>query len=228
MHARAVRLLTVALLSASIAGCTASVPEDDFSPDESEVVEQPAEVEAEPEPEPVPETIAAVHTVPVTVTSRAGFVANVVVEWLPVITTTAASIPSNCIDVLTSLNTSDLSISTITQLPVRVTVDYPEVNGFTWPDSDIITMRFDGDGYGPPATCAQSLSKFDEFTLPLAASGGQVEASVIFVAEKTPNNPDGVPVDDLTTVTLGITNSSLPGYTCQVAGQATSCSFGNH
>lgn len=102
----------------------------------------PAAIPTEPvasEP-PSPFDATPVSTESAEITTDDGYKAALTVVWLPTVAMTTSELPASCATALglwgyqPSWTDEDVSI---TAVPVRITAEYPEATGFTWPERSI-------------------------------------------------------------------------------------------
>jgi hypothetical protein len=163
---------------------------------ETEVVNPPASEAPSVTPTEDPTPTAAAEDTPIgskvaVIGLQGGYRAEVTIDWLPIRDMDPSTLPAECAGTLSYLKgNKDINLYRIVAVPARVTVNYPSVNGFVWPEAhaDGIQLQFTGGG-----TCNLTAGSFGIYNLPSPAenSGEPVTLAALYMAEKTPDNPTG-------------------------------------
>lgn len=153
----------------------------------------------------------------VEITMRDGYKAALTIDWFASRDVAVTDVSADCM-AQAGLADQDPLTYHLVEIPVRLRVDYPSVNGLVWPADHDIQFAVTTGGVGPTgdmATCGFPANPGGAAILmPDPTAGGMVEGSIVYFAKKTPNDPNGTVVAPLGETMLSTTGLYSQSYSC--------------
>jgi hypothetical protein len=202
-----------------LAGCS--------NADQTEAIVDPptdAATQAAPMPTPTPTPEPAAEVQPLAtkvyqIATSEGHIAALTIDWFASQDVAIADLPADCM-ARAALADQDPTTYHALEIPVRLTVEYPSVNGFVWPADHEVQLAVINHGGSKGPTERMTSCGFPtkpnggNILMPGPTAGGTAEGSIVFFAQMTPNDPSGAILAPLGETMLSPTGLYSQLYKC--------------